>query len=52
MKNVEIIKSILEMMPNTFYDDNILRNALMRSFANCKRIGRIFIHNSRIWCYR
>ena len=33
MKNVETIKSILEMMQNAFYDDNILRNALMRSFG-------------------
>ena len=41
MKNVETLKSILEMMPNVFFDDNLLRNALLRSFATCKRTGRI-----------
>ena len=41
MKNVETLKSILEMMPNVFFDDNLLRNALHRSFATCKRTGRI-----------
>ena len=41
MKNVETLKSILEMVPNAFFDDKLLRNALIRSFATCKRTGRI-----------
>lgn len=41
MKNIEKLKSILKMMPTAFYDDNTLRSALLRSFADDKRAGRI-----------
>ena len=41
MEYAEKIKTILGTNPDIFYDENLLKDALMRTFADYKRTGRI-----------
>lgn len=41
MECAEKIKSILGTNPDIFYDENLLKSALMRTFTDDKRTGRI-----------